>query len=82
MEKKVILSLRKAIILKLIKLKSFNEYKNNKYYIENISVDKICKIAGTPTYIYSYNKIKENILNFKRQFNSIDPFDLFFSQIK
>ena len=53
------------------------KYKNNKYYIENISVDKICKIAGTPTYIYSYNKIKENILNFKRQFNSIDPLTCF-----
>ena len=52
-------------------------YKNNRYYIENISVDKICKIAGTPTYIYSYNKIKENILNFKRQFNSIDPLTCF-----
>ena len=53
------------------------KYKNNRYYIENISVDKICKIAGTPTYIYSYNKIKENILNFKRQFNSIDPLTCF-----
>jgi len=53
------------------------KYKNNKYYIENISVDKICKKAGTPTYIYSYNKIKENILNFKRQFNSIDPLTCF-----
>ena len=53
------------------------KYKNNRYYIENISVDKICKIAGTPTYIYSYNKIKENILNFKKQFNSIDPLTCF-----
>ena len=53
------------------------KYKNNRYYIENISVDKICKIAGTPTYIYSYNKIKENILNFNRQFNSIDPLTCF-----
>ncbi len=53
------------------------KYKNNRYYIENISVDKICKVAGTPTYIYSYNKIKENILNFKKQFNSIDPLTCF-----
>ena len=48
-------------------------YKNNKFYIENVSVNSICKLTNTPTYIYSYKKIKENILGFKKQFKSIDP---------
>ena len=41
-------------------------YKNNKFYIENVSVNSICKLTNTPTYIYSYKKIKENILGFKK----------------
>ena len=52
-------------------------YKNNKFYIENVSVNSICKLTNTPTYIYSYKKIKENILNFKKQFKSIDPLTCF-----
>ena len=52
-------------------------YKNNKFYIENVSVNSICKLTNTPTYIYSYKKIKENILGFKKQFKSIDPLTCF-----
>ena len=52
-------------------------YKNNKFYIENVSVNSICKLTNTPTYIYSYKKIKENILSFKKQFKSIDPLTCF-----
>ena len=48
-------------------------YKNKKYYIDKVSVDKICRVVGTPTYIYSYNKLKENIINFKNKFKSINP---------
>ena len=48
-------------------------YKNNKYYIENISADTIARKFGTPSYVYSYKKIKENINNFKKNFKSIKP---------
>ena len=48
-------------------------YKNSKYYIENISADTIARKFGTPSYVYSYKKIKENINNFKKNFKSIKP---------
>jgi len=48
-------------------------YKNKKLFIDKISVNQIIKKFGTPTYCYSYNKLKENILNFKRNFKNIDP---------
>ena len=33
----------------------------------------LAKKFGTPIYCYSYKKIKENILNFKKNFNSFKP---------
>ena len=48
-------------------------YKNNKLLIDKISVDKIVKQFGTPTYCYSYNQLKENILNFQKNFKNINP---------
>ncbi len=48
-------------------------YKNNKLLIDKIKVDKIIKKFGTPAYCYSYNQLKENILNFKKNFNKINP---------
>ena len=48
-------------------------YKNSKYYIENISADTIARKFGTPSYVYSYKKIKDNINNFKKNFKSIKP---------
>ena len=48
-------------------------YKNEKLLIDNILVDKIVKKYGTPTYCYSYNKLKENILKFKKNFRKINP---------
>ena len=48
-------------------------YKNKKLFIDKISVNQIIKKFGTPTNCYSYNKLKENILNFKRNFKNIDP---------
>ena len=38
---------------------------NNKLKIEGVTVEKIAKKYETPTYCYSYKKIKENIKNFK-----------------
>ncbi len=48
-------------------------YINNKLFIDKISVDSIIKKIGTPTYCYSYKKLKENILRFKSDFNNIEP---------
>jgi len=48
-------------------------YKKNKLYIENLSVQKIAKKFGTPAYCYSLTKLKNNIKNFKKKFRSINP---------
>ena len=43
-------------------------YINKKLTIERISVESIAKKYGTPAYCYSYNKLRENIDNFKKKF--------------
>ena len=48
-------------------------FKKNKLYIENIEAIKIVKNFGTPSYCYSLNRLKNNILNFKNNFKSIKP---------
>ena len=48
-------------------------YKKNKLHIENLLVDRVIKKFGTPTYCYSYNQLKDNILKFKKNFNNINP---------
>ena len=48
-------------------------YRNNNLYIENVSVQKIIKKFGTPSYCYSLKKIKLNIKNFKKNFRSVNP---------
>ncbi len=53
------------------------KYKYNKLFLDNLSIDKIIKDYGTPTYCYSYNKIKQNILNFKKNFKDINPLSCF-----
>ncbi len=49
------------------------KYKNKKLTIENVSVQKIAKVYSTPTYCYSYNSLRENIINFKKNFKSFSP---------
>ena len=49
------------------------KYIDNKLFIEKVSVEKINKLFNTPTYCYSYNQLKENIINFRRNFRSISP---------
>ena len=49
-----------------------------KYISKNLSIEKvkfaeIAKKFGTPTYCYSYQKLKENIDNFKKSFKSFSP---------
>ena len=48
-------------------------FKNKKLYIENIEATKIAKKFGTPAYCYSLSKLKNNIKNFKNNFESINP---------
>ena len=48
-------------------------YKKNSLFIENISIQRIAKKFGTPSYCYSLNKLKLNIRNFKKYFISINP---------
>ena len=49
------------------------KYKKKHFYIENVSAERIAKKYGTPSYVYSHNKIKGNINNFKKYFNTINP---------
>ena len=48
-------------------------YKKNIFHVENFSAEKIAKKFKTPLYCYSYLKLKNNIVNFKKYFNKINP---------
>ncbi len=47
------------------------KYRKNNFSINNIAVSKLASKCGTPLYCYSYEKIKENIKNLKKNFNSL-----------
>jgi len=49
------------------------KYKKRHFYIENVSAERIARQFGTPSYVYSYDKIKNNINNFKKKFKTINP---------
>ena len=49
------------------------KYINKKLNIEKVTVNNIARKYGTPTYCYSYTKLRENILRFKKSFKSISP---------
>ena len=49
------------------------KYNNKKLSIEKINFQSLAKKFGTPAYCYSYSKLKENILNFKKNFKFISP---------
>ncbi len=49
------------------------KYINKKLSIEKTNFHNIAQKFKTPTYCYSYSKLKENINNFKRNFNSFSP---------
>ena len=49
------------------------KYKKGHFYIEDVSAERIAKKFGTPSYVYSYDKIKNNINNFKKNFKTINP---------
>ena len=48
-------------------------YKNNNYFIENISLNKLAIKSSTPLYCYSYNKLRSNIINFFTYFKKFSP---------
>ena len=49
------------------------KYIKKNLLIEKIKVQDIAKKFGTPTYCYSYQQLKKNIKNFKKNFNSFAP---------
>ncbi len=49
------------------------KYINKNLVIEKVKLQNIAKKYGTPTYCYSYNKLKENINEFKKNFKSFSP---------
>ena len=49
------------------------KYINNKLTIDKIKINEIANKFKTPTYCYSFNKLKENINNFKTNFKSFSP---------
>ena len=49
------------------------KYINKSLTIEKVKIVDIAKKFGTPIYCYSYEKLKENIGNFKKSFNSFAP---------
>ena len=49
------------------------KYINKCLTIEKVKVNHIAKKFGTPIYCYSYNQLKENIAEFKKNFNSFSP---------
>ena len=49
------------------------KYINKKLKIDKIIVQTIAKRYGTPAYCYSYNQLKNNIYNFKKNFKSFSP---------
>ena len=48
-------------------------YNKNHYYIEGVSSEIIASKFNTPIYCYSYKKLKQNIISFKKKFNSFKP---------
>ena len=48
-------------------------YKKDKLTIDGFNIDFLAKKFNTPIYCYSFKSLKENILNFKKQFQRFDP---------
>ena len=49
------------------------KYIDKSLSIEKIKIQDIAKKFGTPTYCYSYEQLKKNINNFKKNFSSFSP---------
>ena len=49
------------------------QYLNKRFSVDGIRVDKLVKKFKTPIYCYSYNRLKKNIINFKKNFHTLNP---------
>ena len=49
------------------------KYNNKKLRIEKTDFQSVAQKFGTPAYCYSYSKLRENILNFKKNFEFFSP---------
>tara|TARA_B100000579_G_scaffold397857_1_gene377722 strand:+ start:135 stop:1349 length:1215 start_codon:yes stop_codon:yes gene_type:complete len=49
------------------------KYIKNNFFVENVNLQKLTKKFDTPLYCYSYQKLKENIINFKFHFGKLNP---------
>ena len=49
------------------------KYRKKNFLIENVFAKKLATKHATPLYCYSYEKIKQNVLNFKENFKKINP---------
>jgi len=49
------------------------QYLNKRFSVDGIRVDKLVKKFRTPIYCYSYKRLKKNIINFKKNFHSLNP---------
>ena len=49
------------------------KYINKRLTLEKVNFQKIAKKFGTPFYCYSYSKLKENVIRFKKNFKSFSP---------
>ncbi|OGS21114.1 MAG: diaminopimelate decarboxylase [Elusimicrobia bacterium RIFOXYA2_FULL_39_19] len=47
-------------------------YKNNRLYCENVPVETLADKAGTPLYVYSKNKLIENLNNYQQAFGGVN----------
>jgi len=48
-------------------------YKKKEFQIDNIKTSVLARNYSTPLYCYSFKKLKENILNFKKNFKTFKP---------
>ena len=48
-------------------------YFNKKFFIEKVDVGNLAKKFKTPIYCYSYKKLKDNIVNFQKNFAAFNP---------
>ena len=49
------------------------KYIGKNFSIENIKVRNLAKKYKTPLYCYSYKRLRENIINFKKSFKNLNP---------
>jgi len=48
-------------------------YKKGELIIDGFKVDLLAKKFKTPVYCYSFKRLRQNILNFKKNFKKINP---------